>query len=187
MPKLVPVRMKKEDMTSEDVQGFRCGRELHETPLSDWIKVHSASHIAMGTKVWLHRLESPDGPLVGYGSLSTGKIATNEADGSRSEIKVFQIPMLALHEDYWGQPKGVGDVEEKYSRQIVRHLQREAEEAQRRGTRERLLTLYVHPNATKAQDLYVACGFSFAPDRFLPDPEILPEQAPGLFGMDFRW
>ncbi|MBL8797983.1 MAG: hypothetical protein JNM56_29060 [Planctomycetia bacterium] len=174
-------------MKRPDVQAFRCGTGSHETPLAEWIKVHSAEHIACGTKVWLYRRQHNDGPLVGYGSLSTGKIRTTEKDGSKREILMFEIPMLVLHQDFWGHPKGCTDLEEKYSRQIVRHLQQEAKAAQIRGNRERLLTLYVHPDAKQAQKLYEDCEFTFAPGRFLTVPEIHPEQAPGLLGMDFVW
>ena len=97
--------------------------------------------------------------------------------------------MLALHEDYWGRPKGITDPEEKYSRQIVRHLQREAQEGQLRAVqagkqRERLLTLYVHPDAEEAQRLYLDCEFIFAPGRFLHHPDAPPC---GFLGMDFVW
>jgi len=170
-----------------DVQAFRCGLEPQETPLAEWIKLHSASQIGCGYNIWLYRQESNDGPLVGYGSFSTGKIKTTEKDNSERYVKIFEIPMLALHEDYWGKPRGVADQEEKYSRQIVRHLQQEARDRQKSGDRERLLALYVHPNATRAQDLYLACGFTFAPNRFLPDCNIPPEEAPGLLGMDYVW
>lgn len=185
--RLIPVRMKRADMHLPEVQGFRCGTKPHETPLADWIKFHSAAHIAGGCKVWLYRLPGDDGRLVGYGSLSKGNIEITGEDNSKRLIKVYEIPMLALHEDFWGHPKvqqGVTDVEEKFSRQIVRHLQREAQAAQIRGQRERLLALYVHPDATEAQDLYEGCGFTFAPGRFLPDPDIPP---PGLRGRDFVW
>ena len=121
-----------------------------------------------------------------HGSYSTGKINSTEQDNSEKEIKMYEIRMLALHEDFWGCPKGATP-EEKYSRQIVRHLQHEVREAQKRGSRKRLLTLYVHPDATHAQELYCACGFTFAPGRFLPQPEIPPEEAAGLLGMDYVW
>lgn len=182
--KLIPVRMKREQMDLPEVQAFRCGKEPHEKRLAEWIKVRSAEEIRRGCKFWLYRLQSDDGQLVGYGSLATCTIKTTEEDNSKKEVKAYEIPMLALHEDFWGHPKGAADPEEKYSRQIVRHLQQEAQAAQLRGQRERLLTLYVHPDATQAQDLYIACEFAFAPDRFLADPDVPP---PGLFGMDFVW
>jgi hypothetical protein len=185
----IPFKMKPEDMQLADVQTFHCGSEPHETPLADWIKNESAAQITGGCKVWLYRLDSKDGPLVGYGSYSTGKITTTEPDKSEKEIKMYEIRMLALHKDFWGCPKGVIP-EEKYSRRIVHHLQHEVREAQKRGSRQRLLTLYVHPNATHAQDLYLACGFKFAPGRFLVKPEIQPDEAAGilgLHGMDYRW
>src|SRR5262249_24211559 len=161
-----------------------CGSKPHETPLAEWIKLHSAEEIARGNKVWLYRLQSSDGPLVGYGSLATGKIETTEEDNSVKAVKGFEIPMLALHEDYWGCPKEVTAPEEKFARQIVSHLLQEAREAQLRGTRERHLALYVHPDAPEAQKLYRACGFTFA-GRFLPSPDIHPDKAPGLLGMDY--
>jgi ribosomal protein S18 acetylase RimI-like enzyme len=182
--KLIPVRMKKEHMGLPEVQAFRCGSKPHETPLAKWIKVHSAEEIVRGDKVWLYRLENDKGPLVGYGSLATGKIETTEEDNSKKLVKGYEIPMLALHEDFWGQPKGIADPEEKFSRQIVRHLQQEARAAQLRGQREPHLALYVHPDAEEAQKLYLACGFTFAPNRFLPDPDTPP---PGLLGMDYKW
>jgi hypothetical protein len=93
--------------------------------------------------------------------------------------------MLALHQDFWGWPKGINDLEGKYSRQIVRHLQQQARIGQERGQNIRpLLTLYVHPDAEKAQNLYLDCDFTFAPGRFLPDPDVEP---PGLLGMDYVW
>lgn len=187
--KLIPVRMRKEDIQLPEVQAFRCGIKPHETPLAEWIRIDSADAIARGWKLWLYRLQSEKGPLVGYSSFTTGKIKTTEEDNRTKEIKVFEIPMLALHEDYWGKPKGVADLEEKYSRQIVRHLQGEARLAQERGNgqRQRLLTLYVHPNAQEAQNFYAACGFTFAPGRFLPDPDIPPDLAPGFLGMNYSW
>jgi hypothetical protein len=184
--KLIPVRMKQDDMKLTEIQAFRCGSQPHETPLAEWIKLHSAGAIACRHKVWLYRLQNEKGPLVGFGSLANGKINTTEQDGSERVVKGYEIPMLALHEDFWGKPKGVS-LEGKYSRQIVRHLQAAAREAQKNTERERLLALYVHPDATLAQSLYVACGFVFAPNRFLPDPDIPPEQAPGLLGMDYIW
>lgn len=186
--KLVPVKMKKEHMALPEVQGFRCGSKSHETPLAEWIKKHSDEAIMRGNKVWLYRLESDEGALVGYGSLATGKIEITE-NNTKKLVKGYEIPMLALHEDFWGCPKGTkDDPEKKFSRQIVRHLQQEARAAQLRGQgqRERLLALYVHPDADKAQQLYCDCGFTFAPGRFLPDPDIPPPDR-GLLGMDFVW
>jgi len=185
--KLIPVKMREGDMDRPDVQAFRCGSKPHETPLAEWIKVHSAKRIACGYKVWrYHRQtsEGDQGPLVGYGSLTKGYIETTEEDGSKKRLKVMEIPELALHEDFWGYPKGFTDIEEKYSMQIVRHLQQEARAAQERGQNiERLLTLYVHPDAKKAQQLYLDCGFSFAPGMFLPDHYTDTE----LLGMDYKW
>jgi hypothetical protein len=182
--KLIPVKMKNEHMDLPEVQTFRCGSKPHETPLAEWIKVHSAERIASGTRVWLYRLQSDNGPLVGYGSLAKGYIDTTQGDGSKRRRKVLEIPELALHEDFWGQPKGIADSEEKFSRQIVRHLQQQAREAQVRGQNiERLLALYVHPDAAEAQQLYLGCGFVFAPGRFLPDFDTDIE----LLGMDFVW
>jgi len=185
--KLVPVRMKQADMNRADVQAFRCGSKPHETPLAVWIKSHSADEIRRGNKVWLYRLQDSNGSLVGYSSLATGKTEIVVEGSSKRMVKCFEIPMLALHEDYWGCPKGIIDDEEKFSRQIVRHVQQEAREAQLRGTRERLLTLYVHPDADPAQNLSGDCGITCAPGRFLPDPDIPPEKAPGLIGMDYVW
>jgi hypothetical protein len=48
------------------------------------------------------------------------------------------------------------------------------------------LSIIAHPDADKAQKLYLDCGFTFAPGRFLPDPDIPPPD-PGLLGMDFVW
>jgi hypothetical protein len=184
--KLIPVKMRSSDVARPDVLAFHCGSAPHETPLADWIKSHAADQIKGGCKVWLYRIGMADGPLVGYGSYSTGKIKTTEGLSER-EIKVYEVRMLALHRDFWGHPKGVKDPEEKFSRQIVRHLQKEVAEAQTRGSRERILTLYVHPDAERAQELYFGCGFQFAPGRFLPDPDIPPERAAGLLGMDYVW
>jgi hypothetical protein len=184
---LLAVRMKKEDMGRADVQAFRCGKDPHETPLAEWIKVHSAERMGQRHKIWLYHRQTDgggQGPLVGYGSLATGKIETSEGGGGKKTLKVIEIPMLALHEDFWGHPKGLADPEGKYSRQIVRHLQREAQEAQKRGQQiERLLTLYVHPDAEAARKLYLACGFIFAPGRFLYDPDT----DTFCLGMTYQW
>jgi hypothetical protein len=100
--RLVPCKMKQDDMGREDVQAFRCGSKPHETPLAEWIKLHSAEAIRRGNKVWLYRLLGSDGPLVGYGSLATGRIEMVGEDNSKRLVKGFEIPMLALHENYWG-------------------------------------------------------------------------------------
>ncbi len=170
--KLIPVRMKKDDMNRADVQAFRCGSFPHETPLADWIKNRSAEASSRGTKIWLHEREDVAGQrqLVGYSSLSKCKIETTEEDDSRCKIKVLEIPMLAIHEDFQGCPKGIADKEAKFSRQIVRHLQQMAREDLQRGQDLRpLLTLYVHPDAIAAQNLYIACGFEVI-DRLFHDP-----------------
>lgn len=185
--RLVPVRMTKADMERTDVQAFHCGDEPHEKPLADWLRLHSADQIKGGCKVWLYRLDNEDGSLVGYGSLSADKIEITTGSGGKTEIKVFTIPMLALDKNYWGEPKGVADVEEKFSRQIVRHLQEQAKESQKRGNRERYLCLYVHPDAEQAQALYSACRFTFAPGRFLFKPDIPIERGGALLGMDYVW
>jgi ribosomal protein S18 acetylase RimI-like enzyme len=185
--KLIPVRMKKEHMLLPEVQAFRCGSKPHEIPLAEWIKVSSAEAIAWGWKVWLYRIQSDKAPLVGYGSFDTGTIETTEQDNSKKKVRGYEIPMLALHQDFWGCPKKTVDPEVKYSRQIVRHLQQQAQAAQLRKQlepRERLLALYVHPDAFEAQKLYEDCGFTFAPGRFLPHPDAPPY---GLLGMDFVW
>ena len=186
---LIPVRMTVADMDRYDVQSFRCGTEPHENLLADWLKQQSADAVRRRHKVWLYRAQADEGrQLVGYGSLTKGKIEITEEDDSKNEMKVMEIPMLALHRDFWGCPKGASNPEEKYSRQIVRHLQQEAQRWQANGQNvERLLALYVHPKAIKAQELYLACGFEFAPNRFLPDPDIPPEVAPGFLGMDYMW
>ena len=162
--KLMPVRMRESDVERQDVQAFRCGSKSHETPLAEWLKVHSAERIACGYKIWLYYRQTIDGsqgPLVGYGSLTKGYIETTEEGGSKKRLKVMEIPELALHEDFWGCPKGGVDPEEKYSRQIVRHLQQQARLGQERGQNiERLLALYVHPDAVQAQNLYLACDFN---------------------------
>jgi hypothetical protein len=188
---LIPVRMKQADMSRADVQAFRCGSRPHEMPLAAWLKVHSAERIRCGYKVWLYYRQTSEvgqGPLVGYGSLTKGYIETTEEDGGKKRLKVMEIPELALHEDFWGCPKGIADPEGKYSRQIVRHLQQQARIGQEKGQNiERLLVLYVHPDAVKAQGLYRACGFVFAPGRFLADPDINPDSGfLGLLGMDYR-
>jgi ribosomal protein S18 acetylase RimI-like enzyme len=155
--------------------------------LADWITLHSAGRIRSGVKVWLFRRTNNEGPLVGYGSLGTGDIDVTVADGSKKTMKGFEIEALALHRDYWGFPKGATDPEDKFSCQIVRHLQQEARKAQSQGKRERILALYVHPDAIQAQNLYTYCGFTFAPGRFMSLPEIPPEEGPGLLGMDYMW
>ena len=185
---LIPVRMKEADMGRADVQAFRCGSEPHEKPLAEWIKWRSAEMIKCRCRFWLYHLPAADGcpgPLVGYGSLSKGYIDTTKEDGSKGRLKVMEIPMLAVDETFWGCPKRIADPEGKFSRQIVRHLQEEARTGQKNGQNiERLLTLYVHPDSEPAQRLYLACGFEFAPGRFLAEPDIDP---PGLLGMDYVW
>jgi ribosomal protein S18 acetylase RimI-like enzyme len=169
--KLIPVRFVKGDFERPDVQAFRCGSLPHETPLADWIKTRSVEALSRGTKIWLYEREDEGGQhqLVGYGSLSKCKIEMTEEDNSTHKIKVLEIPMLAVHEDFRGCPKDIADKEAKYSRQIVRHLQQMAREDLQRGQDlQPLLTLYVHPAAIPAQNLYTACGF-VAIDRSFHD------------------
>src|SRR5579872_6499830 len=90
--KLIPVKMKEADMNLPEVQEFRCGDKPHETPLAEWIKVRSAEEIHGGKWLWLYRLESDTGPLVGYGSLTPGTIRTTEEDGSKKEVRGYEIP-----------------------------------------------------------------------------------------------
>jgi hypothetical protein len=160
--KLIPVRMQKNHVQRGDVQAFRCGQEPHELPLADWIKNKSLEALSLRTKIWLYEREDEKGQrqLVGYGSLKKCKIETTEEDGSTRKIKVLEIPMLAIHEDFWGCPKEIEDKERKFSHQIVRHLQKMAviDLLEGQGL-EPLLTLYVHPDAKRAQRLYIACGF----------------------------
>jgi len=114
--KLIPVRMKEADMDREDVQTFRCGSKPHETPLADWIKIQSADAIRRRWKVWLYYLEihgAYQGPLIGYSSLNKGYIDTTGEDDSTKRLKVMEIPMLALHENFWGCPKGIADTDRK--------------------------------------------------------------------------
>ncbi len=169
--KLIPVRFQKNHAQRLDVQAFRCGNKPHETPLADWIKNRALEELSFRTKIWLYEREGENGQrqLVGYGSRKKCRIEKNEEDGSITKIKVLEIPMLAVHEDFQGCPKVVEDKEDKFSRQIVRHLQQMArvDLAEGQGI-EPLLTLYVHPNAEPAQRLYIACGFT-AVDRYFPD------------------
>ena len=128
--------MKRADMSRADVQAFRCGSKPHETPLAEWLKVHSAERIRCGYKIWLYHRQTSEGglgPLVGYGSLTKGDIEITEEGDSKKRLKVMEIPELALHEDFWGCPKGITDPEGKYSRQIVRHLQEQARIGQEKG------------------------------------------------------
>ena len=186
---LVKVRMKAADMAREDVQAFRCGSEPHEKPLEKWFRLHSAEAIKRGWKVWRYHRPATDGSpgdLVGFGSLTRGDIETTEQDGGKKTRRVMEIPMLAVDKTFQGCPEGLADREGKFSRQIVRHLQAQARTGQKNGQNiDRLLALYVHPNSQPAQRLYIACGFVFAPDRFLYDPDIEPPG--GFLGMDYVW
>ena len=99
--KLIPVRMHKEDMLLPEVQAFRCGSKPHEIPLAEWIKTYAAEEITRKGKIWLYRLRTDNGLLGGYGCLATCKIETTEEDNSKQVIKAYEIPALALHEDFW--------------------------------------------------------------------------------------
>ena len=109
-------------MGRADIQAFRCGELPHETPMAEWIKQDSVLALSRRTKIWLYYTRRDSAQLVGYGSWNKGTLDTEEEDGSVGKMKVFTIPRLALHKDFWGKPKQVVSPEEKFSRQIVRHL-----------------------------------------------------------------
>jgi hypothetical protein len=116
---LTPIRFGKKDIGK--MQEFRCGSLPHQSPLADWIKSHSLAALESKTRIWIY--ENTDKKIVGYGSLGKTKVTFVDTG---MEVKVPCIPCLAIHEDYWGKPDDVLDKEERYSRQIVRHLQKEA-------------------------------------------------------------
>jgi hypothetical protein len=140
------------------VQHFDCGGAKHEEWLARWIKTDAFYLRTRGTSIWLAFTD--DRQLVGFGSLNTHDQPTEEDDGSKGKIRWLTMPAFALQLPFWGQPKNV-DRSERYSRQIVRHVQQQAREKFGRAEAplEPALALLVHEQATKAQELYKECGF----------------------------
>jgi GNAT superfamily N-acetyltransferase len=158
----MPVRFTKEQIGR--VQDFVCGTEPHQTPLADWIKNHSLVQLKNGTKIWLYETDCDMKHLIGYGSLGKAKWNQPRPDGNGvDEVKVVCLPNFAVHRDFWGKPEGAPR-EERFSYQIIKHLQIEAVEMLHNSpVLKPLLILYVHPGNEPAKKLYSNCGFSEFP------------------------
>lgn len=164
--KLKPVKFTKGDL--HRVKDFACGSLPYQLPLADWIKRESLQALANKAKIWLY--ETPDGELVGYGTLSKSKWFQTDSDGAIHEVKVVCIPTVAVQEAFWGQPKEVVSRDEKYSHQLMRHLQFAAQEwVDGSDALKPLLSLFVHPDNVAAKKLYTRCGFVDFP-LTRPDP-----------------
>jgi hypothetical protein len=137
------------------VSGFDCGNLPHQKPLSEWIKNSSITALQNKTRIWLYETDDSAHSLVGYGSLYKASFSANGQSG-----KVCSIPTLAVQKSFWRQPDNALNKEDRFSVQIVRHLQKEAKEmVERSPTLKPILMLYVHTENAIAKRLYEYCGF----------------------------
>jgi hypothetical protein len=150
-----------------EVQDFDCGTtNPWETEVSDWIKEPSldrdgaiADMTNRGTEVWLFRLNSAQGPIVGFASLGESNWPLNPSPAPRTKINI--IPNMAVQKVYWGQSDDNG----KFSDQILDFIKFGAEG---HTERQRLIGLYVHPQNDGAIRLYNHHKYEFVPGRFCP-------------------
>jgi hypothetical protein len=147
-----------------DVQGFDCGTDPWETEVSDWIKEPSLERYGAlsdlanrGTEVWLLRLGSPQGPVVGCASLGESRWPLKPSPNPRTIIST--VPNMAIQTPQ----KGGSDENGKFSDQFLDLLKFVA---QGHAERQRFIGLYVHPNNAPAIRLYQRHKYEFVPGRF---------------------
>jgi hypothetical protein len=166
--KLKPVRFTKKDI--DRVQNFACGTLSYQAPLALWIKNDSLQALDNRAKIWLYETDDDNHDIVGYGTLSKAKWFDPQDDGTMQEVKILCIPTLAIQERFWRQPRDAVSCEERFSYQLIRHLQREAVEWLKGSpVLQPLLSLIVHPENDPAKKLYKGCGFVDFP-LTRPDP-----------------
>lgn len=134
-----------------DVADFHCGDDPWATEVADWIRnagpdcvLDAIKNPRYQTEVWVY---GEGDNLVGFGSLGRSTWR-----GWNQPLNI--IPMLGVHTDFQGQPKGPGEV--SFAKQIVRDL---VAEARKHTDRAPILGLLYHPNNQKARGLYLGEGF----------------------------
>lgn len=153
---LIPNRFSKSHY--DRVCDFECGELPHQKPLAAWIKDYSLTALQNRTKIWLY--DNDKGELVGYGSLGkTDVVLTAGDEVGQERVKIACIPTLAIQTPFKGKPDNPATKEDRFSVQIVRHLQHEAREGLKNSALKPLLLLYVHPENEPARKLYTHCGF----------------------------
>ncbi len=144
----------------EQVRNFECGELLYQKPLALWIKDYSLTALQNRTKIWLYTTNDQKGDLVGYGSLGKTPIVLASEEGiAQEEVKIACIPTLAIQTPFHGKPDDAASKEDRFSTQIVRHLQSEAREGLKGSSLKPLLLLYVHPDNEADRKVYLRCGF----------------------------
>ena len=166
-----------------EVQQFKCGSDYAwQTAIATWIKSPADQKFSAlyaiekkGTRVWLYHNQA--GQLVGYGSLGTTNWTWPYPNGARKAVSI--IPSLGIQLEFQGEPK-TGPKEDKFSRQIMRHL---ISESVQQGLD--YLVLKVHEDNGRAIDLYVK-KFRFRPFRVKEDRyirmrrRVIPKAPPNL-------
>jgi ribosomal protein S18 acetylase RimI-like enzyme len=143
-----------------DVEGFSCGNEPWQIEVAQWIQDTAGSDCALrsmeerGTEVWLYR--TPEGELVGYGSLGMTKWKWPAPNGPRETVSI--IPYVGVQSKFHGEPKGASP-NERYAYQIMGDL---ISKARRRGTK--ILGLFVDKKNARATAFYTRVGFQSLPD-----------------------
>ena len=136
-----------------EVQTFECGTQPWELILADWIRGEGVvQSMSRGTQVWLYK--TPDGTLIGYGSLGKTRWKWPEPDSPYVRFSI--IPALAVKTPFQGQPANVPK-SERYSTQIMDDLLRRSIEHDTD-----FVVLEVHNRNARAIQFYRSYGFEMS-------------------------
>ena len=143
MPRLLVFRLLPEDLAL--FRQFECGDAPWAQEVAEWIRGEGAETVrtALGdplSQVWFYTTGA--GEVVGFSSL--GRTRWRYPDRRQPPVALSLIPMLGVHARFQRQPADEPK-EERYSRQILRHVIGEAKQHSDTGDRQPLLGLYVHP------------------------------------------
>lgn len=136
------------NLLPEVIRSVDCGLDRWARVSTDWIHGTPPNSVIesmarWGTRAWLYRLQS--GQIVGFGSLGPN---TFTLDGQKQ--KILYIPQMGIDARFRGGPAGVPE-NEKYAKQLVRHLITEALKSRQD---EKVLGLLVHSDNVPARRLY---------------------------------
>jgi ribosomal protein S18 acetylase RimI-like enzyme len=169
----MPDLVQRIDFTGEllsEFNDFHCGDEPWEVEVSTWIKSTDPDNSALadsakwGTRVWVYL--NGAGNVIGFGSLGLTDWTLNDdflihltdhpppqplAKAKKKDREpVVIIPMVGLHRDFHGLPKGQEEV--RYGKQVLLDLRAQAAVM---GQDRRALVLSVNPDNKRAIHFYV--------------------------------